>query len=149
MKSIFFIIAFFTGFCISAQIKVATIDARGTVTVTEDFQQVKDHFNKILRMNNVNVVLQNVIIKSERIDAREDDHFYAYGSNKENTVKIAHALKFANGMLYFDKTYNRGTVICSGCSEGCSPKLAEDGYFFCTTCIEGTSCEKSSTVTSP
>ncbi len=149
MKNLLFVLAFLAGFQISAQVKVASVDANGKITVNENFQQVKEHFNKILRINNENVVLQNIIIKSDRIDAKEDDHFYAYGSNKENSVKIAHALTFDNGSLLFDKTYNRATTICSGCSTGCHPKLGEDGIFLCTSCTDQSECTKSSTVTSP
>ena len=147
MNKIFFLLLFLISISVFSQIKVATVDARGVVSVNTDFEQVKDHFNKILRMENKNVVLQRIDIQSNRIDAREDNHYYAYGSNRDNTVKIAHALKFVNGDLFFDITYSSGTTICSG-SGTCSPILSENGYFVCSGGGDA-DCTKSSTVTSP
>lgn len=93
---------------------------------------------------NTEALLETFQIKSDTNE--RGTYYYALGTNQANTVKVAHTLEFVDKALVYNKKHAGGTTTCTGCTEGCNPKLGGDGYYFCTSCTEGTGCSKSTTV---
>ena len=103
-------------------------------------------------------ILTNFEIKKVVQEESGKTYYMLLATNNDKTIKVAHLLDLENNL--FSLQYQRlgdpdipirgGTCVCSGCSEGCDPTITNpEGNFKCSTCVEGSGCSKSVTVTIP
>lgn len=88
--------------------------------------------------------------KIETIDMNNDGKVLEYivGYNVDKTVKTAKSIKYENGEYIVNNA--KGTVTCTGCTDGCDPQDLGDRWK-CTSCnqVLNTNCTKSVTVITP
>lgn len=119
--------------------------------ITCDTKAIKKEWETNLNNQNIPAQLVNFEIISNKTETTGETYYLLVAKNNDNTVKIGRKLQLVNDKFSFITTNksplsDRVTITCSGCSKGCGIALKEDGKWKCTSCIEGSSCTKSETI---
>jgi hypothetical protein len=130
-------------FCKAQRIEVAKLNPAGQIEFTEDLKKVKEGFIKVLEQQKISATLTDYQILQD-VSEGGVSYYHIVAKNGNESVKVAHKLALVSSSFIFD--FAEGSTTCSGCTRGCNPKLDVDGYYFCTSCSEGSGCSKSTTV---
>ncbi len=112
-------------------------DGQYVITVNESF--LDEHFETVLKAQNIDAKLIRYEIISDKNDSGE--YYMLIGYNKNNSVKSAFRLKLENDK--FRAQFNYNTVTCNGCTSGCHPHADKSGWNCDDPCE---SCSKSETI---
>jgi len=120
--------------------------------ITCDTDAIKKEWETTLSNQKTPAQLVNFEIISNKTETTGETYYLLLAKNNDNTVKIGRKLQLVNDKFSFITTNKRylsdgGTITCSGCSDGCSIALKDDGNWKCTSCIEGSGCTKTETQT--
>lgn len=125
----------------------------GVYKITADITEIKKEWKGILTNQKLNPEISNFEIKSDKMESSGKVYYYLLATNQEKTIKMTRQLLLNNNNFTFVQKRatgeNTDTLTCTGCSDGCDPKLKDDGNWKCTSCIEGSGCTKSVTTGVP
>ena len=120
----------------------------GSYVITCNQTKLKSCLQEILAIQNIEVTLTNLEIKSA-VDSASNTYYYLLAKDAEQTVKMATSLRLEENIFYLRlSSGNATTCTCDGCSDSCDPYQNEHGTWRCLDFCHPESCTKSVTVSS-
>jgi hypothetical protein len=149
MKNLFYIVLFglLTTVCVNAQ-TIVTIRS-GQYRITADLLPIKTNWEKVLKDEGITASLVNFVVKSGADKTTGKTYYFLYGTNKDQSVKVAQGLKLKGATLVFlsKNETPAGIMTCTGCVNGCVPAILNGNWICDPACNKSDSeCIKIETI---
>ncbi|WP_129019778.1 hypothetical protein [Edaphocola flava] len=109
-----------------------------------DISKVKNYWKEYMRENRFNYELTSYSINIVKENESGSVNYLLIGASKNNDFKIAFQVFNEGGIIYLTSaSLSGGTVTCSGCTVGCTPRKTKSLWACEYPC---TSCSKTETV---
>jgi len=149
MKNLFYLVLFglLTTVYVNAQ-TIATIRS-GQYRITADLLPIKTKWEKVLENDGITTSLVNFVVKSGADKTTGKTYYFLYGTNKDQSVKVAQGLKLKGATLVFlsKNEAPTGIMTCIGCVNGCVPSILNGNWTCQPVCNKSDSeCIKTETI---